>query len=84
MRRVPCAVATTSPPSRSTRRCCETAWRVIGSDSASSPTDEGLRASRSKIARRVGSPRIARSTSLKAATFVSIGFQKLPGKGVGM
>src|SRR5215472_16593701 len=45
----------TSPADLSTFRCCETAGRLTGSSRASSPTALGDFASRSKIARRVGS-----------------------------
>jgi len=51
--------ALTSPASSSTLRCCETAGRLTGSSFASSPTALGRSASRSKIARRVGSARAA-------------------------
>src|SRR5215217_8805263 len=60
--RVPSASSTTRPPSLSTRRCCETAGRLTGRWLASSPTEWGRRASSSKIARRVGSPRRLRAT----------------------
>src|SRR5215469_89830 len=45
----------TSPADLSTFRCCETAGRLTGSSRAGSPTALGDFASRSKIARRVGS-----------------------------
>src|SRR5580704_14917902 len=55
MRRVPSAWSVTSPADLSTLRCCETAGRLTGSCCARSPTALGELASRSKIARRVGS-----------------------------
>src|SRR5918995_3773485 len=55
MRRAPAGRSITSPASLSTLRCCETAGRLTGSSRASSPTAVGRSASRSKIARRVGS-----------------------------
>src|SRR6266536_3719647 len=59
MRRAPAAVSTTRPASFSTLRCCETAGRLTGSSRASSPPARGRSASRSRMARRVGSPRAA-------------------------
>src|ERR1044072_4744283 len=69
MRRVPAWRSTTSPAALSTFRCCDTAGRgtrssparaaAAGSSPASAPTDDGPSPSRSKIARRVGSPRAA-------------------------
>src|SRR4051812_33217711 len=56
MRRVPTWRSTTRPASFSTLRCWETAGRLTGSSLASSPTARGCSATRSKIARRVGSP----------------------------
>ena len=53
----------TSPASLSTLRCCETAGRLTGSSPASSPTARGRSARRSKIARRVGSPRAVHASS---------------------
>jgi len=57
MRRVPSATSRTRPASFSTLRCCETAGRLTGKLRARSPTALGPSARRSKISRRVASPR---------------------------
>src|ERR1700683_1606830 len=54
-RRVPWARSTTSPARFSALRCCDTAGRLTGKSSATSPTDAAPRRKRSNTARRVGS-----------------------------
>src|SRR3954471_18140605 len=56
MRRVPRGSSATSPASLSSRRCRDTAGRLIGSASAISRTDRPPPASNSTMARRWGSP----------------------------
>ena len=69
MRRVPSGVSLTNPASFSTRRCWETAGRLTGSRSASAPTEDGRSASRSKISRRVGSPKAAKACNAFVITY---------------
>ena len=73
MRRVPSGVSRTSPASFSTRRCCDTAGRLTGSPRASSPTADGRAATRSKIARRVGS---ASAAKLERARSLAMAYRK--------
>ena len=64
MRRVPRAWSRTSLASLSTFRCCDTAGRLTGRPFASSPTAIGRWASRSQIARRIGSAKAEKAKAL--------------------
>src|SRR6476620_561746 len=68
MRRVPLALSVTRPASLSTFRCWETAGRLTGNASASSPTARGRSARHSKMARRVGSPRAVSPSVVRFVT----------------
>src|SRR6476660_3984621 len=68
MRRVPCGSSTTSPASFSRRRCRDTAGRLIGNASATSPTDRPPAASSSTMARRLGSPSASNGSRAAAVT----------------
>src|SRR6184192_2666413 len=74
MRRLPAWRSSTSLACLSTFRCCETAGRLTGISPARAPTDEAPAARRSKIARRVGSPRAAIGS---AETALAIAYRKL-------
>jgi len=69
---VPAAWSVTSPADLRIFRCWETAGRLTGSSRASSPTALGDRASRSKIARRVGS-----ASAVRAAAWLVMAYGKL-------
>ena len=63
--------AATTPRSLNTFRCWDTAERVTGRPVASSPTDIGRRHRRSKIARRVGSPK-ASNSRVQGSRFMTV------------
>ena len=69
-RRLPSARTVTSPASRSTLRCCETAGCEIGSASTTAPAGCSPEASISRICRRVGSPRASKTTQPSSGTVV--------------
>src|SRR6478672_6875983 len=68
MRRLPTCRSVTSPACLSTFRCWETAGRLTGSSPAIAPTEAGPSPSRSKTARRVGSPSAVMGSAL-ASTY---------------
>ena len=77
MRRVPSMRTVKRPASLRILRCCETAGRLIGNVSASSPTACGFRTSSSKMSRRVGSPARPASQLGSSSLTVSIHLRKI-------
>src|SRR3954468_8746576 len=81
MRRLPAWRSKPSPAPLSTLRCCETAGRLTGRSAASAPTEDGPSARRSKIARRVGSPRaVMESPSALVIAYRKLRLTQLPVK----
>src|SRR6476619_5372003 len=66
MRHCACCLTSTSPASRSTRRCRETPGRAIGSASASSPTVAGCERRISSIVRLLPSASACSNASMPA------------------
>ena len=79
MRRVPLACSDTIPASLSSRRCRDTAGRLIGSAAAISCTGLSPPLSRRRISRRFGSPSASNGSPPASACGIDISGPSRPG-----